>query len=719
MAKKSVYLNRELSWLAFNERVLLEAADRSVPLLERLKFLMIYQSNLEEFYRVRIGILTHRAMLTPDKKDPLSGMLPDQQITEVLRVTREQQALVESIWKAIREELRANGVDVLDFKKISKVDELMSKKLFGDIRELLFPKIIPADQALPFIWGEESNIIAFLGRGSEQKLAIIPLHRVPAYLSFEIDGRQKIVLTEQLVRHFLPLLLKKETINQSAIIRVTRNADVFLTGGARDDDLRQKTSTMLSRRKREQPVRVQIYGKLTDAARATLVKKLRVPERCVFNAVAPFDLGFRSCISGPASLRYSERKPVRDVGLKKGEYFRYIEQNDLLLSYPFQSMMPFVDLIYEAADDPEVLSIKITLYRMSASSKVAAALAYAADRGKNVLCLLELRARFDEQNNIDYSELLEDAGCHVIYGLPEHKVHSKLCVITRQHNGNLSYITQVGTGNYNEITCEQYTDLTLITSNTDVGEEAEAAFAALRAGELPPEMHTLWVAPLSFKTRVLEFLDREIAKGPAGHVAIKVNALNNPDLMDKLIECSQAGVQVELFIRGICCLRPGVPGKTDNIKVTSVVGRWLEHSRIYSFGTGEEERLFIGSGDLLNRNLERRVEAFIEVTTPDTRAQIRRILDALRNDREKSRTMQPDGSYIREENGAGTSSQEALYQYFSRQKVSLTPSEPAPAAVPASAPAETRSAPAAAPAEAPAPPAPKPSFLQRLRDFFN
>ena len=660
MAKKSVYLNRELSWLAFNERVLLEAADRSVPLLERLKFLMIYQSNLEEFYRVRIGILTHRAMLTPDKKDPLSGMLPDQQITEVLRVTREQQALVESIWKAIREELRANGVDVLDFKKISKVDELMSKKLFGDIRELLFPKIIPADQALPFIWGEESNIIAFLGRGSEQKLAIIPLHRVPAYLSFEIDGRQKIVLTEQLVRHFLPLLLKKETINQSAIIRVTRNADVFLTGGARDDDLRQKTSTMLSRRKREQPVRVQIYGKLTDAARATLVKKLRVPERCVFNAVAPFDLGFRSCISGPASLRYSERKPVRDVGLKKGEYFRY-----------------FVDLIYEAADDPEVLSIKITLYRMSASSKVAAALAYAADRGKNVLCLLELRARFDEQNNIDYSELLEDAGCHVIYGLPEHKVHSKLCVITRQHNGNLSYITQVGTGNYNEITCEQYTDLTLITSNTDVGEEAEAAFAALRAGELPPEMHTLWVAPLSFKTRVLEFLDREIAKGPAGHVAIKVNALNNPDLMDKLIECSQAGVQVELFIRGICCLRPGVPGKTDNIKVTSVVGRWLEHSRIYSFGTGEEERLFIGSGDLLNRNLERRVEAFIEVTTPDTRAQIRRILDALRSDREKSRTMQPDGSYIREENGAGTSSQEALYRYFSARRVSVNEPEEA------------------------------------------
>ncbi|MBR4394759.1 MAG: polyphosphate kinase 1 [Oscillospiraceae bacterium] len=720
--KKSVYLNRELSWLAFNERVLLEAADRSVPLLERLKFLMIYQSNLEEFYRVRIGILSHRAILTPDKKDPLSGMLPEQQIAEVFRITREQQALVESVWKAIRESLKENGVDVLDFRKVSKVDELMSKKLFGDIRELLFPKIIPIDQALPFLWGEESNIIAFLGRGTEQKLEIIPLHRVPAYLSFEIDGRQKIVLTEQLVRHFLPLLLKKETISQSAVVRVTRNADVFLTGGARDDDLRQKTSTMLSRRKREQPVRVQIYGKLTDQARALLLKKLRISEQRVFNAVAPFDLSFRSCISGPPSLRYSERRPARDVGLKKGEYFRYIEKNDLLLSYPFQSMMPFVDLIYEAADDPEVLSIKITLYRMSASSKVAAALAYAADRGKDVLCLLELRARFDEQNNIDYSELLEDAGCRVIYGLPEHKVHSKLCVITRQHNGNLSYITQVGTGNYNEVTCEQYTDLTLVTSDPDAGEDAEAAFAALRAGELPPEAHTLWIAPLSFKSRVMEYLDREIAKGPAGRVAIKVNALNNPDLMEKLIECSQAGVRVELFIRGICCLRPGIPGKTENIRVTSVVGRWLEHSRIYSFGEGEEERIFLGSGDLLNRNLERRVEAFIEVKTPDTRTQIRRILDALREDREKSRTMQSDGSYIREEDGAGTSSQEALYQYFSKLKVSLDSKK----AAPASSSDETRSAGSvpAAPAEAASsaeavPAAPKQSFFQRLLDFFK
>ena len=679
-APESIFVNRELSWLAFNERVLLEAADPSVPLLERLKFLMIYQSNLAEFYRVRIGILTHRALLTPDKADPLSGLLPEAQINEVLRITREQQALMESIWKAIREELRANKVDVLDFRKISKVDELMSKKLFGDIRDLLFPKIIGMDQALPFLWSGEATIIAFLGRGPEQKLCIIPLHRIPAYLSFEIDGCQKIVLTAQLVRHFLPLLLKKETVVQSAVVEVTRNADVFLEDveDRADDDLRHKVSTMLTKRRREMPVRVRIVGKLSDQARAVLIKKLRVPENRVFIQSVPFDLSFRSCIGGPASLRYEERRPARDIGLKKGEYFAYIDRHDLLMSFPFQSMLSFVDLIYEAADDPEVLSIKITLYRMSGSSKIAAALAYAADRGKDVLCLLELRARFDEQNNIDYSEMLEDAGCRVIYGLPDHKVHSKLCVITRRHEGRISRITQVGTGNYNEVTGEQYTDLSLITARDDVGLDAEAVFAALAAGELPPETYGLWIAPLSFKSRVLELLDREIEKGDKGRVAIKVNALNNLELMEKLIECSQAGVKVELFIRGICSLRPGVSGLTDQVTVSSVVGRWLEHSRIYSFGEGEEQRLFIGSGDLLNRNLERRVEAFIEAVTPDTREQLNAVLDALRGDREKASLMQPDGSYLRPAAGDGSSSQEALYRYFSARKVSLQEPEPEP-----------------------------------------
>ena len=694
---ESIYVNRELSWLAFNRRVLLEAADPEVPLLERLKFLMIYQSNLEEFYRVRIGILTHRALLAPDKEDPVSGLLPAEQITEALRVTREQQALMETIWKGVRDELRGYNVDVLDFKKISKVDELMSKKLFGDIRDMLQPQMIAMDQPLPFLWSGETNIIAFLGRGTDQKLCVIPLHRIPAYQSFEIDGCQKIVPTAQLVRHFLPLLLKKENVAQSAIVDVTRNADVFFSSveDRADDDFRHKVSGMLSKRKREMPVRARICGKLSEPARALLIRKLRIPETHVFAQSVPFDLSFRSCIGGPAELRYPDRKPSRDIGLKKGEYFPYIEKHDLLLSFPFQSMSSFVDLIYEAADTPDVLSIKITLYRMSGSSKIAAALAYAADRGKDVLCLLELRARFDEQNNIDYSEMLEDAGCRVIYGLPEHKVHSKLCVITRQRGGELSRITQVGTGNYNEVTGEQYTDLSLITAREDVGLEAESAFAALERSEIPPETQSLWIAPLSFKPRVMEMLDREIAKGENGRVAIKINSLNNREVMEKLIECSQAGVKVELFIRGICSLRPGVPGLTENITVTGVIGRWLEHSRIYSFGEGADQRLFIGSGDLLNRNLERRVEAFMEAVTPDTREQLNVVLDALRRDREKGWLMLPDGTYTREEGGEGTSSQEALYRYFSVRRVSLQEEPPAPGPEEA-APEEPEAAPAAA-----------------------
>ena len=691
LSPDSLFINRDLSWLAFNRRVLLEAADKSVPLLERLKFLMIYQSNLEEFCRVRLGVLTHRALLDPDRKDPLSGMLPDAQIGEVLRVVREEEPQVESIWKDIREELHANKADILDFKKISKVDELMSKKLFGDIRDLLFPKTVGMDQPLPFLWDGETNVIAFLGRGAEQKLCVIPLHRVPPFLSFEIDGCQKIVPTDQLVRHFLPVLLKKENVMQSAIVAVTRNADVFLSDmeDRADDSLPDKVAGMLSKRKREMPVRVRISGKLTDTAQALLIRKLRIPENRVFQQTIPFDLSFRSSIGGPAGLRYPERKPARDIGLKKGEYFDYIGKHDLLMSFPFQSMTSFVDLIYEAADNPDVLSIKITLYRMSSSSKIAAALAYAADRGKDVLCLLELRARFDEQNNIDYSELLEDAGCRVIYGLPERKVHSKLCVITRRQNGELRYITQVGTGNYNEVTGEQYTDLSLITAREQVGRDAEAVFTALAAGEIPPETKELWIAPLTFKPRVLELLDRELAKGENGRVAIKINAINNMDVMEKLIACSQAGVKIELFVRGICALRPGVPGMTENITVTSVVGRWLEHSRIYSFGEGADQRLFIGSGDLLNRNLEQRVEALIEAVTPDTRDQLNTILDALRNDREKGWTMHADGTYTRREDGGGTSSQEALYRIFSAYRVNRpeqTEKQKAPEA-PAAAPA--------------------------------
>ena len=676
---ENCFINRELSWLEFNYRVLLEAADKTVPLRERLKFLMIYQSNLEEFFRVRVGILSHREKLTPRQKDPVSKLTASEQIEQIIDTVTRQQALGESVWKTLKEEFKQNGIDILDFKKISKVDELMCKKHLIAQRNMLYARVVKPEAPMPFLWGGEDYVIAFLGKTQELKLAVIPIYRLPAYTAFELDGRDKIVLTARLVRQFLPNILKKEEIRESAVVRVTRNADVLIDNLSEDDDFRDKMTKMLKKRKREMPVRVQIFGKLSAASKAFLAKKIGVPESHVFQTSIPFDLSFRSAIAPRPEFSYEERKPLRNIGLKKGEYFNYLEKHDLLLSYPFHSMLPFVELLYEAADDPDVISIKITLYRLSLSSKVAAALAYASDRGKDVLCLLELRARFDEQSNIDYSEMLEDAGCRVIYGLPDMKVHSKLCLITRQVNGDVRHITQVGTGNYNESTSEQYTDLSLITSDEAAAADAEATFIALEAQETPPAASCLWIAPNSFKTRLIEMLDRELQKGSAGKVCIKVNSMNNTDIMEKLIECSKAGVRIELFIRGICCLKPGIPGQTENIVIKSVVGRWLEHSRIFCFGEGEDERMFIGSGDLLNRNLERRVEAFIEVKTEETKTQVREILNAFREDKEKARVMQPDGSYKKIKGGEGTSSQERLYRYF--QKTVVVPDEkeaPAP-----------------------------------------
>lgn len=689
------FMNRELSWLEFNRRVLMEAAHPETPLLERLKFLGIYQSNLEEFFMVRVGILTHRAQMLPNQKDPCTGWVPEEQIKRILETARDQQNMAEHIWRRLDDDFKKNGIDVLDFRKISKVDELMCKKIFNDIRPMLFPRVVGDGSAMPFLWGKESYILAWLNRGGSAEMGVVPLYRVPAYVAFEIDGRQKIALTDRLVIHFLPQLFKKASVRESAVIRVTRNADVFLSDKIDAGNLRGEMSAMLKKRNRQQPVRLQIMGKLSSGARNQLMKALRIQEPRVFQTAMPFDLSFRSAVRATPEFKYDERKSSRDIGLRKGDFFRYIEKHDLVISYPFQSMKPFVDLLYEAADDPEVESIQITLYRLAANSKVAAALAYAADRGKRVLCLLELRARFDEQNNIDYSEVLEDAGCRVIYGLPDKKVHCKLCLITRRRGSTVTHITQIGTGNYNEVTGEQYCDLALVTADESAAADAEEIFRSLILGEVPPPLkgERLWAAPLSFKQPLMALLDREIAKGPKGRVAFKVNSINHIEIMKKLIACSQAGVKVELFVRGICCLRPGIPGYTDNITVRSIVGRWLEHSRIYCFGEGEDERMYIGSGDLLNRNVERRVEVFVSVETQETRDQIRKVLETERADRTKGWLMQPDGRYLLDPGEEDSSSQEALYHYFYGRKVQPE-AEPVPVPAPARRAAPAKPAPA-------------------------
>ena len=672
------FVDRELSWLQFNLRVLETAGDSTVPLLERLKFLGIYRSNLEEFFMVRVGSLSHRAILLPNEKDEKTGWTASEQLSHIMSEVNAQQNTVLKIYRGLIQDLKAAGIDVLDFRKVGKMDEVVARKFFSEIRPLLSPRVVDAEHPFPFIGGREHWVAVALkkgDKGDDIRLGLVPVLRVPPYRVVEVDGRQKVILTAEMVSYYAQLLFKKQEVRESVILQVTRNADVFIEQDLSgfDLDFRSSMEKMLRKRKRQQPVRLQVTGKPSPKLLAMLVKALKVPEPNVFVRALPCDLSFGSGIRKSPGMKYDERRPQRTVRLQKGELIPYLEKKDLLLSYPYQSMNTFVELLYEAADDPEVVSIQITLYRLSASSKVAAALAYAADRGKSVLCLLELRARFDEQNNIDYSEVLEDAGCQVIYGLPEMKVHSKLCLITRRKGDRVQYITQVGTGNYNEITSEQYTDLSLMTSKDAVGRDAAQVFEALALGQAPAETEALWVAPNSFRTRVLDMIRAETEKGSAGHIAIKVNSMNDLAVMRALIEASRAGVPVELFIRGICCLRPGIEGYTENITVKSIVGRYLEHSRIFVFGEGEGQRIFIGSGDLLNRNTQRRVEAFIECVTPDTRADVLRIMDSLREDKERCWDMYHDGTYVRGNIVPGTASHDILYKYFGERIVESVP----------------------------------------------
>ncbi len=673
------FIDRELSWLQFNLRVLMEAGDRSVPLLERLKYLSIYQNNLDEFFMVRVGALIHRGILLPEETDPKTGWTTAVQLRRIMREVTRQQETVQAVYRELGRDLSAAGIEVVDFRRISKVDESIARKVFAEFRQLLVARIVDAEHPMPFLGNREDYVAVLLRRREKLNLGLIYLSRLPAFRVYEAEGRQKVLLTDALVRHFAPLLFKKHEVRDSCTLRVTRNADVFIDENARleDEDFRSSMEKLLKKRKRQQIVRLQLQGKPDRHLRELLDKYLKVPERQVFLSSVPFCTSFGGALSAAPEWRFTERKSVRTVGLRKGEYFRYLERRDLLLSFPYQSMAPMIDLLYEAADDPEVVSIRITLYRLAASSKLAAALAYAADQGKDVLCLLELRARFDEKNNIDYSEMLEEAGCSVIYGLPEQKVHSKLCLITRKCADTVKYITQIGTGNYNEVTSEQYCDLSLITGDEQTGRDAALVFEALEQGQIPEPTEKLIVAPLAFKPWLLASLDREIEKGEEGFVAIKANSLNDVDVMAKLIDCSRAGVTVELFLRGICCLRPGLAGYSEHIRVRSVVGRYLEHSRIYVFGRDEGQRVFLGSGDMLNRNTQRRVEAFAEVVTPETKAQVLEVMEAFRQDDVKGWEMRPDGSYGKAEFPRGRDSQERLYAYFAARRVEpLPPEEP-------------------------------------------
>ena len=696
-----IFVNRELSWLEFNRRVLSESLNPKIPLMERLKFLSIYFSNLDEFFMVRVGSLHDQSIVEPNKLDDKTGLNAAGQIDAILKKVAEINPIAERAWESIKQQMRAQDIDLMDTQHLNKLDEQIVQKYFAEnIRPLLSPQIIDRQHPFPFLKNKEQFVLTVLEnkekekdkdkskdksqtKGDSLRLGIVPFSHLPPYFIFTLNQRRRVLFTADIILYCAQKLYGKQKVVEKHIMRVTRNADISVDEGLYDFDIdfRGVMEEMLKKRRRLDVVRLQFSSMPGERVVNFLCKKFKVTPACFLVQSIPLDFSFGFAL--PSALDphkeekswfYHEAKPFVPVDFAKGDAggaINYLQNHDMLLSFPFHSTKPFVDLLYEAGDDPSVVSIKISLYRLANHSKIASALAHAAEKGKEVLCVLELRARFDEQNNIDYATMLEEAGCTVIYGLSDYKIHAKLCPITRKVHNQIQYITQVGTGNYNEKTSELYTDLSFISTDPKMGEDATRVFQALCVGEVVESTERLWVAPNCFESNVLRYIQEQIdlaRSGGEGYVFIKVNSLNDMEIMEKLIEASQAGVKVEMVIRGICCLCPGIPGYTDNIRIKSIVGRYLEHSRIFIFGTGEQQRIFMGSGDLLNRNTRRRVEVFAEVRDGDPRREILHLVDAIRMDNQNSWEMLSDGSYVKDnsDHAEPLDSHTYLHHYFEK-----------------------------------------------------
>ncbi|MCM1330583.1 MAG: polyphosphate kinase 1 [Ruminococcus sp.] len=657
---KDCYDNRELSWLKFNERVLEEAADKSVPLCERLMFAAIFQSNLDEFFMIRVGSLYDRTLVDSEDRDNKTDMTCSEQLAAIFKRAAELVTARDEAYRGVMAELEKHGVEQVDFSALDGKEEDYLKVYFTtEILPLISPQVIDKRHPFPFLKNKEIYAVAHLESKSSVKLAIVPASGSFSRIIFLPGAKHRFMLVEELILHYMPLIFENYKILDKSLMRITRNADINMEEALYDHDvdLRDVMSELLKKRKKLSPVRMELSRKLGSEAVEYLCEKLELSKEQVFRLKTPLDLSFvyplRSKLEDSLPLLFFGRadpQHSREV-IKDAPMIPQIARRDILLSYPFESIKPFLRLLVEAAHDPSVVSVKITLYRVASDSKVIDALISAAENGKDVLVLVELRARFDEENNIGWSQRLERAGCNVIYGPESLKVHSKLLLITRKTSGGkIEYITQIGTGNYNEKTSALYTDLSLMTANRDIGDEAAAVFNALSTGSLVEHMGKLLVAPLCLQNKIIEMIDGEIAaakRGEDGFIGLKLNSLTDKTLMDKLVEASQSGVKVRMVIRGICCLAAGVEGYTENIEITSIVGRYLEHSRIYIFGTPERRKIYISSADFMTRNTLRRVEVAVPIYDSHVRSRIMHIFDVLIRDNVKARKMSPDGTYSR------------------------------------------------------------------------
>ena len=739
MKEDSIFINRELSWLDFNRRVLVLGKDKNVPLAEQLKFLAIYGSNLDEFFMVRVGSLQERASLMRakkerDKRENKTNMTAEEQLAAIMPKTAHLQEDCDKYYEKALENLAACGYKKVDFDALSKEEEHFWKKYFqSELFPILSPQIVDSRHPFPFLRNKEIYLGVLLKEKEGQSLGMIPISSQMERLQLvRRDGHTEFALTEELVLHYAALIFGKDAVQEKCLFRVTRNADIDVKEGMMDHDIdyREIMADLLKRRRKLAAVRLQVTPTAPQEIVRILCGKLELTHKRVFAQKSPLDLSFfykltaKMEADGHPELFYPSARPM----LPPPEYdlAAEVQKHDVLLSYPYQSIRPFIAMLKKAAQDPDVISIKMTLYRMARESQIVQALMEAAENGKEVVALVELRARFDEQNNIDWSKQLEEAGCTVLYGFEDYKVHSKLTLITKKSAQGYSYITQIGTGNYNEKTSELYTDYSFITADHGIGEEASNVFQNLAVQKLTETSEKMLVAPLRFKSVLLDEMDRVITAARLGRPAsmiLKNNSISDRDIILKLQEASCAGVRIDMIVRGICCVRAEVPGKTENLHIRSLVGRYLEHGRIYSFYDGTETRIYIASGDFLTRNTECRVEVGVRVEDPILIQKLSDILQLQLRDNVNAREMRADGSYQKVKSAPGeelVNGQMDMYDLLkddwtrrdteaSKAVTQPQPKQPeAPAAPKAPEMPQIPPKPEAKPKPAPAPEAPQP-----------
>ena len=671
----TIYMNRELSWLKFNERVLEEAENPENPLCERLTFVSIYQSNLDEFYMVRVGSLVDQMLLAKDIRENKTNMTPKEQLDAILARTKKLNRKRDVVYEEIMESLEEYGVHMLNFHKIEKEDRNYLERYFeAEVAPVISPSIVGKRQPFPFLRNKEIYAVVVLEtKKGKEKLGIIPCSSAGIQRLIPVPRKTgTYMLSEELILHFVSKIFKGYHIKAKSLLRITRNADIDADALYDEDlDYREFMVELIKARKKLAPIRLELSREVDGDVVETLCEYLEVDKNFVFRGDIPLDLSFvfqiQDGLRKRTELFYEKRIPQKSPMFNSHEpILDQIAKKDRFLSYPYESIKPFLTMLHEVANDEDVVSIKMTLYRVAKQSKVVEALIEAAENGKEVFVLVELKARFDEENNIGWSRLLEDAGCHVIYGLDGYKVHSKLCQIMKKKDGNVEYYTQIGTGNYNEKTARLYTDLSLMTADPKIGTEAARVFQALAMGETVEDMDHLLVAPKCLQNKVLAMIDEEIEHAKVGeqaYIGLKMNSLTDKRIMNKLVEASCAGVHIDMVVRGICCLIPGVKGQTENIHIISIVGRFLEHSRIYIFGTQERAKIYISSADFMTRNTLRRVEVAAPIEDPDIRMQIQEMFVTMLSDNRKARTMNNKGNYkIEPSDNAPLNSQEVFLE---------------------------------------------------------